>query len=598
MYYSEEVLQEVRERNDIVDVISQHVRLQRRGANYFGLCPFHHEKTASFSVSPDKQMYYCFGCHKAGNVITFVMEYENYSFTEAVQYLADRAGIRLPEKNQSAEDRARADRRQKLLEINRTAATYFYEKLRMPCGSAAMAYLTKRGISAETMKNFGLGYSDRYSDDLYRFMKSRGYSDDLLKDSGLFHYDSRKGFTDKFWNRVMYPIMDANSRVIGFGGRVMGDGQPKYLNSPETEIFNKRRNLYGLHVARRTKKHNLIICEGYMDVISMHQAGYTNAVASLGTALTDEQCMLMSRFTKEVLVIYDMDTAGVSAALRAIPMLRAAGIATKVVDLRPCKDPDEFIQKNGGEAFEQRLLSARNSFAFIVDHVESRYDPQDPGERSQMLHEDCVEAAKIEDEIERESDMKYLAQRYGISEKIISRYVAKELLRDTAQQQNEIRAREDRQQKREALKADPGDTEQKIMLTMLTSRPEIIPRITKYLTPQDFTNPMYRKVAEMVFDQAGKTGRVSEAGIIDYFGTAEEQSEAASLFNTHLALDSDEERIRAFTDVLIRLKRKSLKARSDALDPSDMKGFMQVMDERKQIDRLAASGLPDEVFRS
>ena len=236
--------------------------------------------------------------------------------------------------------------------------------------------------------------------------------------------------------------------------------------------------------------------------------------------------------------------------------------------------------------------------AFIVDHVESRYDPQDPGERSQMLHEDCVEAAKIEDEIERESDMKYLAQRYGISEKIISRYVAKELLRDTAQQQNEIRAREDRQQKREALKADPGDTEQKIMLTMLTSRPEIIPRITKYLTPQDFTNPMYRKVAEMVFDQAGKTGRVSEAGIIDYFGTAEEQSEAASLFNTHLALDSDEERIRAFTDVLIRLKRKSLKARSDALDPSDMKGFMQVMDERKQIDRLAASGLPDEIFRS
>lgn len=595
MRYSEEILEEVRARNDIVDVVSERVKLQRRGANYFGLCPFHHEKTPSFSVSPDKQIFYCFGCHEGGNVITFIMKYENYTFQEALKYLADRAGIRLPEREQTAAEKAEADRRSLLLNINKIAATYFYQKLRMPCGKTAMEYLTKRGISKETMHNFGLGYSDRYSDDLYRFMKSKGFSDNLLKDSGLFRYDPKSGFTDKFWNRVMYPIMDANSRVIGFGGRVMGDGKPKYLNSPETEIFNKRRNLYGLNVARRTRKNYLIICEGYMDVISMHQAGYTNAVASLGTALTEEQCMLMSRFTKEVLVIYDMDGAGVKAALRAIPMLRDSGITTRVVNLRPHKDPDEFIQAEGGEAFEERLRRAEGSFAFIVDQLETKYDPHDPGEKSQLVHEACAEAAGIPDEIERESAEDYLAERYAIRRKTIETYVGNELMKGTETR----RQQEEKESLRPKISAAEGraDAEQRLMLTMIVDSPWIVEKIGSYLTPEDFTNPLCREVAAMVWQQA-PSGTINEAGIIDHFETAEEQSEAASLFHTELSLESDEEKRRAFEDVLFRLKRKSLEARTAALDPSDLQGFMKVMDERKKLDRLTASGLPDEIFRS
>ena len=274
MYYPEELIEEVRTRNDIVEVISGYVRLQKKGSNYFGLCPFHNEKSPSFSVSPGKQMYYCFGCGAGGNVITFLMEYENQTFPEAVRTLAQRAGIALPEADDSKEARQADSRRAKLLEINKEAAKYFYYQLRTERGSVGMEYLRKRELSDETMNHFGLGYANKYSNDLIQYLKSKGYSEDLIRDAGLCNVDEKHGMYDKFWNRVMFPIQDINHRVIGFGGRVMGDGKPKYLNSPETEIFDKSRNLYGLNFARTSRKGNVILCEGYMDVIAMHQAGF------------------------------------------------------------------------------------------------------------------------------------------------------------------------------------------------------------------------------------------------------------------------------------------------------------------------------------
>ena len=366
MRYSDDMIEEVRVKNDIVDVISQYVKLQRKGSSYFGLCPFHNEKTPSFSVSPAKQMYYCFGCGAGGNVFTFIMEYENFSFGEALKFLADRVGVELPQIEYSKEAQAQANLRSSLLEIQKAAASYFYYNLRRENGKTAYHYLKNRGLSYETMKKFGLGYSDKYSDDLYQYLKKKGYSDELLLESGLFQADERKGIYDKFWNRVIFPIMDVNNRVIGFGGRVMGEGMPKYLNSPETKIFDKSRNLYGLNIARTSRKKQLIICEGYMDVISMHQAGFTNAVASLGTALTSGHASLIKRYTDEVLLLYDSDEAGVRAALRGIPILRSAGVKSKVVDLKPYKDPDEFIKAEGPERFEERLSKAMNSFLFIV----------------------------------------------------------------------------------------------------------------------------------------------------------------------------------------------------------------------------------------
>lgn len=305
MYYSDDIIEEVRTRNDIVDVISGYVKLQRKGSSYFGLCPFHNEKSPSFSVSPSKQMYYCFGCGAGGNVFTFLMEYENFTFPEAVKALADRAGMELPEVEYSEEAKQQRDLKTAVLEVNKMAAKYYYCLLRAPQGAKANEYLKNRELSDETMRRFGLGYASQYSDELYRYLKQQGVSDALMKESGLMSVNERQGMYDKFWNRVMFPIMDVNGKVIGFGGRVMGDAKPKYLNSPETIVFDKSRNLYGLHIARTARKKYLIVCEGYMDVISLHQAGFTNAVASLGTALTSQHASILKRYTDEVILTYD-----------------------------------------------------------------------------------------------------------------------------------------------------------------------------------------------------------------------------------------------------------------------------------------------------
>ena len=281
MYYPDELIEEVRLKNDIVDVVSGYVKIQKKGSSYFGLCPFHNEKSPSFSVSPGKQMFYCFGCGAGGNVFTFVMQYENASFQEAVKLLAERAGVSLPDLQEGEEARKRDSKRARLLEVNKEAARYFYYQLRSKAGQAGYAYLHKRQLSEETIKHFGLGFANVTSNDLVKYLKSKGYEDKLIIEAGLASYDERYGLHDKFWNRVMFPIQDSNHRVIGFGGRVMGDAKPKYLNSPETMVFDKSRNLYGLNFARTARTNNIILCEGYMDVIAMHQAGFTQAVAPL-----------------------------------------------------------------------------------------------------------------------------------------------------------------------------------------------------------------------------------------------------------------------------------------------------------------------------
>ena len=351
MRYPEEVIEEVRARNDILDVISGYVSLKRKGASYFGLCPFHNEKTGSFSVSRSKQIYYCFGCGAGGNVISFIMQYENLTFPEAVQFLAKRAGVTLPERPYTEEEKKAQDLKSQLLEIHKAAATHYYQLLHTREGERAYRYLKERRLTDETIRHFGLGYSSRQPGELYRFLRSRGYKDDVLKQSGLVTIEE-KHTRDKFWNRAMFPILDVSNRVIGFGGRVMGDGEPKYLNSPETKLFDKSRNLYGLNYAKNSRKDYFLLCEGYMDVISLHQAGFSNAVASLGTALTSQHCLLIRRYVKEVVLTYDSDGAGVNAAKRAIPLLREAGISAKVLSMKPYKDPDEFIKGLGAEAYQ------------------------------------------------------------------------------------------------------------------------------------------------------------------------------------------------------------------------------------------------------
>ncbi len=414
MYYPDEVVEEVRMKNDIVDVISGYVKLQKKGSSYFGLCPFHNEKSPSFSVSPGKQMYYCFGCGAGGNVITFLMEYENYTFPEALKSLADRAGVNLPKMEYNKEAREQADFRARLLEVNKLAANYFYYQLKQPQGALGYQYLhDKRGLKDETIRHFGLGYSNKTSDDLYRYLKEKGYEDAFLKETGLVTVEERGG-RDKFWNRVMFPIMDVNNRVIGFGGRVMGDGEPKYLNSPETKLFDKSRNLYGLNYARVSREKFFLICEGYLDVISLHQAGFTNAVASLGTAFTTQHANLLKRYTDQVVLTYDSDGAGVKAALRAIPILKEVGISIKVLNMRPYKDPDEFIKNMGPEAFRQRIEEARNSFLFEVDVLKKDYQLEDPEQKTKFYLETAKMLLRFGEPLERDNYIQAVSREHMI----------------------------------------------------------------------------------------------------------------------------------------------------------------------------------------
>lgn len=554
MYYPEEIVDEIREKNRIEDVVSGYVRLKKQGSNFFGLCPFHNEKSPSFSVSPAKQIYYCFGCGAGGNVITFVMEYENYTFPEAIKMLADRAGVKISEELNSPDIRKRENRRAKLLEIEKETAKFYYYQLRSPNGKTGMKYFEERDISEKTRDIFGLGYSPKNSNALVDYLKKKEYKDDLIMDAGIVNYNEKYGMSDKLWNRVIYPIQDINHRVIGFGGRVIGEGQPKYLNSPATEVFDKGRNLYGLNFARTSRKKELILCEGYMDVIVMHQAGFTQAVASLGTAFTSGQANLLRRYTEEVLLIYDSDEAGIKAALRAIPILKEAGLIAKIVDLKPYKDPDDFINRLGKEEFQKRLDDAENSFYFEVRIMQNSFSMEDPESKTRFHRELARRLCMFQEEVERENYLVAIAEKYHVSSdnlrKLVNSYAMKT---GFIQEVN-------RPLKTTTPKISKDEFEkksQKLLLTWICEEPNILEKIEPYISEEDFITPMYQMVAKKIIqDIHDKT--LNMAKIISMFETQEEQKEVASLFNTHLLeLKTKEEREKALHDILVSVKKNA-----------------------------------------
>ena len=586
MYYPEELVEEVRARNDIVDVISGYVSLKKKGSNYWGCCPFHNEKTPSFSVSSNKQMYYCFGCHASGNVYTFLMKYENDTFPEAIKILADRAGVKLPEVEETPEQKKKAGKRMRLLEVNKEAAKYFYYMLRDPRGEVGMRYLTGRKLTDETMHHFGLGYAGKNGEQVVQYLRKKGFTDEEIKDSGLAMFSEQRGLRSQFWNRVMFPIQDINHRVIGFGGRVMGDGEPKYLNSPETTIFDKSRNLYGLNVARTTRKNYLILCEGYMDVISMHQAGFTNAVASLGTALTSGHASLIKRYTQEVLLLYDSDDAGVRAALRAIPILREAGVSSRVVNLRPHKDPDEFIKALGAEEFEKRLEQAMDSFMFRVHMAEREFSMEEPQGQNRFFERCAQMLLELSDELERNLYIEAIVKDYrssGISVEDLKKRVGALAMKGTpVEQRIQPKPVGTVQSKKKESAAEKA---QKLMLTWLVTYPGIFDTVEKYIQPSDFVVPLYRQVAEMLYQQH-KDGDVNPARLMNAFIDSEEQREVSSLFNATIHLETPEEQNRAFSDAVLRIKDESLKERNRTWDPTDIQGLQELVKAKKELEDL------------
>lgn len=582
MYYPDELVEEIRMKSDIVDVISGYVRLQKKGGNYFGLCPFHNEKTSSFSVSPAKQMYHCFGCGAGGNVFTFLMNYENYTFPEAIKSLGERAGVVLPQVEMDAEAKKKAGRRQRMLEANKEAAKYYYYQLRTPKGQDGLRYLRKRELSDETIKSFGLGFSNKTSNDLYLYLKQKGFEDDILVAAGLVSYNERMGMCDKFWNRVMFPIQDINHRVIGFGGRVMGDGEPKYLNSQETEIFDKSRNLYGLNFARSSRKGNIILCEGYMDVIAMHQAGFTQAVASLGTAFTSGQANLLRRYTDTVLLSYDSDGAGVKAALRAIEILKEAGISAKMINLVPYKDPDEFIKAEGTEGFQKRMDEAENSFMYEIRMLERNFDLKDPEEKTKFHNEIARKLCGFSQDVERENYIEAIAEKYHIGfenlRKLVLSYAAR-----TGYASEVQRPKSGIQKKNTAM--DVAKKAQRALLTWFAEEPDVYKKVRKYISAGDFTDELYQKVAQRMLRDID-SGQVNPAAIINMFEDAKEQSDAALVFQTKIErLETKADQEKAFHDLLLSVKEQSYQYYMSQMG-TDMSALTKAVEGKKALEEL------------
>ncbi len=581
MYYSDEIIEEVRNSTDIVGYISSHINLKKQGANYVGLCPFHNEKTPSFSVSPKRQMYYCFGCGAGGSVFTFAMEYDNLTFPEAVSMLAKRSGINLPEADESEEARRNNNIRNRLLDINREAGVYYYTVLKSENGRIGYDYFKKRGLSDDIIKKFALGYTGK-NGGLYRYLKNKGYTDEELKMSGLFSFDEKHGPRDKFWNRVMFPIMDVNNKVIAFGGRVMGDALPKYLNSPETHVFDKSRNLYGLNYARHARKPYFILCEGYMDVIALHQAGFTSACASLGTAFTGMQANLIKRYVNQVIISYDSDGAGVKAALRAIPILKNAGISVKVLDMMPYKDPDEFIKNLGSEEYEKRIEKASNSFIFEIRILERDYDFSDPEQKTQFYNEMAKKLLVFEDELERNNYIESMANKYSIRTEDLKKLVAKMSANIAGIPVNVVKTKRD-----SGTGKEDGDSQaQSMLLTWMTNETVLFDKLKGILEPDDFFNEPYHKIAVLLYEQFENGEDIIPAKILNSFENAEEQTMAAGVLHKQLpelAYENGEKQ-KVLNELVKRIKKNSINRRTrSATEPAELQKLMIMMTNLQKL---------------
>ncbi len=581
-FYSDDVIEEVRSRNDIVDVIGGYVSLKHKGNSYQACCPFHHEKTPSFHVSKDKQMYHCFGCGVGGNVYTFIMEYENYSFPEAVKHLADRCGYKLPEQEMSSEQKARENYKVLLREMNKTAAAYFHYLLtKTEHGKKAYEYLKDRGFSDETISSFGLGYSDIFPNDLYLYLKKKGYTDEQMKNSGLVEITEKKGGVDKFWNRVMVPIADINGKVIAFGGRVMGDAKPKYLNTKETEVFDKSHNLFAMNIARRSKKRGIIICEGYMDVIAMHQAGFDNAVASLGTAFTIGQANIIKRFTEEVYLAYDSDGAGTNATLKAIAILREVGLTTRVIDMKPYKDPDEFIKNLGKEAYEERIRNAVTGIVFEIDTIAAGYNLKDPEEKIKFTKEAAKRLSYIDEPVARHSYVDAVADKYNLDrdglKDTVTKYGTLELKNNDRDFQGRTQGnmRESGASYEDSVSAGGGLSEnlggvgrnasngksssenkpQKLLLTWMINDTRLFNILDGLISEEDFYDEDIYPIAKELFNQYRETKTVKPASILNAYDDVDKQRMAASIMQTELPFEMDaDEKEKAINDLVKKTK--------------------------------------------
>ena len=576
MYYGEDIVEEVRQKTDIVDLVGQYVHLKKKGSSYFGLCPFHGEKTASFSVSPGKQIFYCFGCGKAGDSIRFLMEYENLSFVEALEELAERANVTLPKEEKR--DKGEEDLRYKILEINKQAALFYVKQLRSEKGKQGLAYCAKRKLSGESITHFGLGYAGKERDSLYQYCKSLGFKDRVLQESGLFSF-KENGVYDKFFNRLIFPIMDLHNRVIGFGGRVMGDGEPKYLNSPETKLFDKSRNLFALNFSRKSRANYFILCEGYMDVISLHQWGFSEAVAALGTAFTEQQADLMKRFNSLIYLCFDSDGAGKKACKRAISILREKKLEGKVIRLSPYKDPDEFLKAEGKEAFEKRIEEAKNAFLWEVEEKKTEFDLHDPAGMQKYM-ESIAELLRtsFSDPVERENYLKAVAREQMLKAENLQHLVDKE--EEKTQLSFGLRKNAGRQEKkREERWNSPLEEE---FLSVLMQRNEFVDLAKIYIEEVDFQGDFAKEIYLKLL-----SGLSAKAILDSYQNEEEKYQKLVKLYHGdlyHMDLEKDEEK-KLLSDYIRQLKLQKIEEKIKEV--TDAEGLSHCFKERDKWEHFS-----------
>ena len=576
MYYGEDIVEEVRQKTDIVDLVGQYVHLKKKGSSYFGLCPFHGEKTASFSVSPGKQIFYCFGCGKAGDSIRFLMEYENLSFVEALEELAERANVTLPKEEKR--DKGEEDLRYKILEINKQAALFYVKQLRSEKGKQGLAYCAKRKLSGESITHFGLGYAGKERDSLYQYCKSLGFKDRVLQESGLFSF-KENGVYDKFFNRLIFPIMDLHNRVIGFGGRVMGDGEPKYLNSPETKLFDKSRNLFALNFSRKSRANYFILCEGYMDVISLHQWGFSEAVAALGTAFTEQQADLMKRFNSLIYLCFDSDGAGKKACKRAISILREKKLEGKVIRLSPYKDPDEFLKAEGKEAFEKRIEEAKNAFLWEVEEKKTEFDLHDPAGMQKYM-ESIAELLRtsFSDPVERENYLKAVAREQMLKAENLQHLVDKE--EEKTQLSFGLRKNVGRQEKKREEKWNSPLEEE--FLSVLMQRNEFVDLAKKYIEEVDFQGDFAKEIYLKLL-----SGLSAKAILDSYQNEEEKYQKLVKLYHGdlyHMDLEKDEEK-KLLSDYIRQLKLQKIE--KEIKEVTDAEGLSHCFKERDKWEHFS-----------
>ena len=579
MRYPEHVIEEIREQSDIVSIISEYTLLNKKGSSYVGLCPFHNEKTPSFSVSEEKQLYYCFGCGAGGNVITFLMQKENMSFIEAIKYLAERENIKLDEAYLSEEEAQNNKKRSELLEILKDSAIYFYHSLRAPENQEALDYFLGRGLSMETIKHFGLGYASQQFNGLYEYLKTKGYSDALLLESGLFLQGKQNTemIYDRFAGRVIYPIFDLSKKVIAFGGRVLDGSLPKYLNSPENILFNKSRNLYGMHIAKQTKAFYFILVEGYMDVIAMHQAGFDQTVASLGTAFTPGHAKLLKRYTNEVVILYDSDGAGQKAALRAIPILRNEGLKVKVLLLQEGKDPDEYLKNHGYDAMRALLEGAPSDLWFQIRTVEKKFDLAIPEEKVKFLQEIAGILAETSSSIEQAIYLKEISKTYEIDEEAfkaeMNRYYQSGMQKKRAKQETTPQ-----------LKKQVFDNEV-VFLANLYHYPNLGRQAQKYLKADFFDEGLLHDLASAILDYL-QTGKEVD---MTYFTTHYPEVEKQNIIS-HVLIYKDQRYEdmtlleKMMTENVKRLNKLYIEKRLKVT--TDVKEVQELLFRKKELDKL------------